>query len=71
MTLVFAGVAIGVGYALASTRLMKTMLFGVSTTDGMTFVLVAVLLIAVCMLACWLPTRRATQVDPLLGARHE
>ncbi len=71
MTLVAIGTALGVAGALALTRLLKSLLFGVTATDSLTFVLVTSILILVALLACWLPTRRATKVDPLVALRAE
>ena len=71
MKLALSGVALGVGGALALTRLLKTLLFGVSATDPLTFIVIAALLILVALLACWLPARRATKVDPLIALRHD
>jgi putative ABC transport system permease protein len=71
MKLVLAGVAIGLAGALALTRLMKTLLFGVSAYDPLTFVSIALLLALVAMLACWIPARRATRVSPIIALRRE
>jgi len=71
MMLTLGGVALGLFAALALTRLMKTLLFEVSVTDPLTFIVIAVLLALVAMLACWIPARRATKVDPLVALRHE
>ncbi len=71
MALVTFGLAIGVAGALALTRLMKGLLFEVGASDPMTFVLVAALLAIVALIACYLPARRATKVDPMIALRYE
>jgi ABC-type antimicrobial peptide transport system permease subunit len=71
MKMTVAGVAIGMFAAFGLTRLMTKMLFGVSATDPATFVLISVLLMFVALLACYIPARRATKVDPLEALRIE
>jgi len=69
MKLALIGVALGVGGALALTRLLNTFLFDVSPADPVTFVTIALLLTVVALLACWIPARRATKVDPMIALR--
>jgi predicted permease len=71
MGLVLLGTAIGLAGAFALTRLMSSLLFGVSATDPSTFILIVLLLITITLLACYLPARQATKVDPMIALRHE
>ena len=69
--LAMVGLLIGFGVAWALTRLMKNLLFGVRPTDPLTFIVIASLLTFVALLACYIPARRATKVDPLVALRRQ
>ena len=71
MTLTVIGIAIGLLGAFGLTRLMTTMLFGVKPTDPATFAVIALILSGVALIACYLPGRRATKVDPVISLRYE
>jgi putative ABC transport system permease protein len=71
LLLCLVGIAVGISGAFAVIHLMKSLIFGVSPTDPVTFVSVAILLAGVAFFACWIPARRASRVDPMVALRHE
>src|SRR6185369_1414057 len=71
LRLAIVGMALGLLAAIAFTRLLKGLLFGISASDPLTFAAIALLLVGVALLACWIPARRATKVDPLEALRQE
>ena len=71
LRLVGAGVVIGAAVAIASTGVLRALLFGVEPTDPLTFATMVMLFMTVAVLACYVPARRATRVDPMEALRHE
>jgi putative ABC transport system permease protein len=71
MKLAGIGTAVGLAAAIVLTKLLSTILFGIAGTDALTFAAVSLVALAVALLACYLPARRATKVDPLVALRNE
>jgi putative ABC transport system permease protein len=69
--LVLIGIVIGIGGALALTRVMASQLFMVSNTDPLTFIAVSTVLVLVALTACYIPARRVAKVDPMVALRYE
>jgi putative ABC transport system permease protein len=71
MKLVVVGIVIGVAGAFVLAKVMSSLLFGIGQTDVFTFATVSIGALAVALLACYIPARRATKVDPLVALRNE
>src|ERR1035438_1718290 len=71
LPLILAGILVGLAASFGLTRLIATLLYGVTPTDAFTFASVTALLVSVALFACWLPALRASRVDPLQALRHE
>ncbi len=71
MMLTFAGLVVGIAAGAVATRVLSDMLYGVTTTDPLTFVGVPLFLLLIALLACYIPARRATRIDPLVALRYE
>jgi ABC-type antimicrobial peptide transport system permease subunit len=71
LTVTLIGIAIGLVASIGLTRLVRSQLYQVSPTDPVVYVAVSLLLVAVSLLACYIPARRASRVDPMTALRHE
>ena len=71
LQLIFVGVVIGIAAALGLTRMLASLLYGITSTDPLIFLSVTVLLVAIALAACLIPARRAMRIDPMVALRHE
>ena len=71
MKMTLLGVGVGLACALLFARWLESLLFGVSATDPLTYIAIALLLSVIALLACWIPAWRATKVDPMVALRHD
>jgi putative ABC transport system permease protein len=71
MVLALLGLSVGLLCAVAATRLLASLLYGVRSSDPLTLIFVAVTLSSVCLFACFVPARRAAKVDPMIALRYE
>lgn len=71
LMLVGIGLVVGLGMSMALTRFMRNLLFQIGVVDPVTFISVSAVLVGVAMIACYIPARRATKVDPLIALRYE
>jgi putative ABC transport system permease protein len=71
MAMVLVGVLAGLGFSTLLTKSMSSLLYGIGLFDAASFLGTAVLLIAVALVACWIPARRASRVDPMVALRYE
>jgi len=71
MSMTFLGITVGLLASIGVTRFLMSFLYGISPTDPITFVLVPLILIVVALIACYIPARRASRVDPMVALRYE
>jgi ABC-type antimicrobial peptide transport system permease subunit len=71
LTMAGIGIAIGIAGAFGAARLLSSLLYGITPTDPLTFVIAPAVLLAVAAVACWIPARRAARIDPMLALRQD